>query len=321
VKFRQEFCIEGCGEINMSTIKKRHLLFTSLMLVIISFVGVIGVSYYISKKFLFRHEIPNIAAVQVEKQRQQLIENHGAVPVSFKTSDNHELAGLLLIRPRAEKNILAAHGYQKTKEYCWQVAELFPDDNILLFDFRAHGQSTGDLISIGYHERTDIIAGHQFLISDPRTQHLPIVGIGFSMGAAALIGAAAQGTSFSALIVDSSFDQLDKQIARAFYSVTGLPNFPFLFFCQQFFSWWHGASMADVCVTSWAQQVTAPVLFIHSLDDTFTPHLCSQELFEKTSATKHCWFQKGAEHARLIKQMLHDYRDKVHQFLKHIAKL
>jgi hypothetical protein len=137
------------------------------------------------------------------------------------------------------------------------------------------------------------------------------------MGAAALIGAAEQGLPFSCLIADSSFDRLDKQIARVFKEQTGLPLVPFFPVSRWFYHRLVGIAMHDVDVVSWAKNLKIPILFVHSLSDAFTPSSCSQKLFDKTSSVnKQVWFPENTEHAETMNQNFPDYQHHIQDFIR-----
>ncbi|HUI46660.1 MAG TPA: alpha/beta fold hydrolase [Nitrospirota bacterium] len=99
---------------------------------------------------------------------------------------------------------------------------------VLLFDFRAHGESGGRRTSFGYHEQEDILAALDYLKTrdevDPRR-----IGIyGFSLGGSSAILAAAKLDGFRAVVADSAFTSLRDQTKTAVTDFYHLPTFPFL---------------------------------------------------------------------------------------------
>ena len=64
--------------------------------------------------------------------------------------------------------------------------------NVLLFDFRGHGDSDGHTISLGRHERLDVLAAVHYLRAQRAEQARTVMGLGISMGASALTHAAAE---------------------------------------------------------------------------------------------------------------------------------
>jgi uncharacterized protein len=290
----------------------------SWVLVFSLFVGVSsfsGISYYVTAGFVGPYKPTEKQTLSIEEHARWLQEA-GAQPVSFVTPDGMRLSGLMVLRPHARYTIVACHGYWRTKEDCWRVVKLFDDANIFLFDFRAHGESQGDLVSIGWHERSDVAAAYYFIRSNQCCSHMPIIGIGFSMGAVALAGAQAHEGLFDLIILDSSFDNLEAQIERVFSKKTGLPRWPFFWLSKHLYRFMVGAAMKDVDVVKWAHAIKIPTLVIHSQDDLFTPNFCSLSIYEALQGPKELWCASDASHALIIKKYEKEYKKRVEDFIK-----
>jgi alpha-beta hydrolase superfamily lysophospholipase len=84
--------------------------------------------------------------------------------------------------------------------------------NVLAFDFRAHGASGGQLTTFGDLERRDVLGAVRWLRASRGPQARRVYGVGASMGAAALIAAAADpgvdGQALEAVAVYGTYDDL-----------------------------------------------------------------------------------------------------------------
>ncbi|HDH44034.1 MAG TPA: hypothetical protein ENG66_01320 [Thermococcus sp.] len=78
--------------------------------------------------------------------------------ITFKSGDI-KLKGWFILGD-SNATIVIAHGYGENKAECLDYAEFLhkASYNLLLFDFRAHGESEGNWTSNGYYESDDIIA-------------------------------------------------------------------------------------------------------------------------------------------------------------------
>lgn len=90
--------------------------------------------------------------------------------------------------------------------------------NILLFDMRGRGSSEGDTASGGYFERRDVLGAFDYLVNERGASPLRVGLVGFSLGAATAIMAAAVEPGFAAVVADSPFadaaDMVTEEAAR-----------------------------------------------------------------------------------------------------------
>lgn len=114
-------------------------------------------AYYVIKKFTKRPVYSVLRQQEHEKNRELLLKEFKAQPLTFQTIDGITLSGLLLVREQAQRNLLVCHGYRMSKERMSSFATMFPNHNIFLFDYRAHGESQGDYTTIGYNEKKDVL--------------------------------------------------------------------------------------------------------------------------------------------------------------------
>lgn len=147
-------------------------------------------------------------------------------PVTFTATDGVRIDGWWIParRPTARdgnmtetwgtKTALLCHGLGANKSNQLVLAQdLVPGGyNVLAFDFRAHGASGGQLTTFGDLERRDVLGAVRWLRQNRAKESHRIVGVGASMGAAALIAAAAdpseEGQAIEALAVYGTYDDL-----------------------------------------------------------------------------------------------------------------
>ncbi len=302
----------------MVKVKLRKVIIAFVLSCMIALAAISWISYLIVKKFIFRRIHKQEWLVRNGEFNTLLCKEQGGQPITFKASDGMHLAGLLFIRPQAKRNFLMCHGYSRSKERLYNLVKLFPNDNILIFDYRAHGESQGDFTTIGFYEMNDVIAAFNFLHTHEKANMLPIFGIGISMGAVSLLGAASQGTPFKGIVIDSAFKSLDLQLAKMFPEKTGLPLMPFMTFCQTIFEYLCQCSMEEVNAHAWADQLTTPIFIIHSNHDMLADVAAAHELYAKVSCHKKLWVVDGAHHAGIFKIYPDDYVQQVTAFFETI---
>lgn len=107
--------------------------------------------------------------------------------------------------------IVIAHGHAVNKSAVLSRAELLhPDYNLLLFDFRGHGQSGGATSTVGLQERLDVAAVIGWLEEEKGPSAIGLLGI--SMGGSASLADARADERIDALVVESTHATLANAI-------------------------------------------------------------------------------------------------------------
>ena len=146
-------------------------------------------------------------------------------PVKFDATDGVRIDGWwiparrptpkdLIDRPDwGSRTVILCHGLGANKANQLVMAQdLVPGGyNVLAFDFRAHGASGGQLTTFGDLERRDVLGAIRWLRGNRPKEAGHIYGVGASMGAAALIAAAAdpnEGQALEAVAAYGTYDDL-----------------------------------------------------------------------------------------------------------------
>ena len=124
--------------------------------------------------------------------------------VRFTTDDGVTLSGWLIPAARETRTaVIVLHGFSghRLPELAAFVPWLHERHHVLQFDFRGHGQSEGNLVTLGSHERRDVAAAVRFAESRGLG---PTALFGISMGAAIAI-VSAPDLPVAAVVADASF--------------------------------------------------------------------------------------------------------------------
>lgn len=249
------------------------------------------------------------------KKYNYLATNNKLKEINLKTKDNINLSAILIERPNAKRVIILCHGRWQSKEFMHNFVDMFDQDTILIFDFRSHGSSEGDLITMGLREAHDIEAGIAFLKQYKDTKNLPIIGIGISMGGASLIRAASQSDDIKAIVIDSAYSRLNTHMCNAFVQATKLPACMFGI-SKCFFEFMVKSKIERINPINYIKLLTIPVLIIHSKDDKTIPVQDSYDLYQAIpSDKKELWVVDSAKHGKIHKKFPIDYKNKVESFL------
>jgi uncharacterized protein len=143
---------------------------------------------------------------------QRLFTFKGPQPVDFHLEAEEVVVksrdGFLLsawyIRGSRPAAIILAHGLAGDKDFtAFHAASLAPSGyHLLLLDLRAHGRSQGELSTMGVNEANDILGALDFLRIQPEIDPQQIGALGISMGAQAVIRAAARDQGIRAMVLE-----------------------------------------------------------------------------------------------------------------------
>lgn len=185
--------------------------------------------------------------------------------------------------------ILLAPGYGDNRPE-WVHAMLAKKGyGILSWDARAHGESDGEISTVGYLEVLDVKAALDFVLTQPDVNH--VGAWGGSMGGATLIRATAQFPEIEALFVDSSFASLNDEFNY-------LVPYPVINPLAKFLAEWQtGFSIQDLnLVQDIARISPRPVYIVHSLGDTVAPPDAGEKLFNAANEPRYLWLNENAAH-------------------------
>ena len=224
--------------------------------------------------------------------------------VTFTTVDGVEIAAWY-IAPPVERGaaLIYAHGLGHNREFMLDQAALLYQHGYgaLLIDFRNHGESGGDMTTLGFYEPYDIQAGIDFLLERPEVNPEQIGVVGQSLGAVTAIRAAAVMPELRAAVVQSTFTSIEENVAAGVRQITGLPPFPFaplvIYFGQQE----TGLSIEQVRpIDDIAQIAPRAVLLMHGQQDHLISPDNSQRLYDAAGEPKELVYFPNAAHGGLL---------------------
>jgi dipeptidyl aminopeptidase/acylaminoacyl peptidase len=197
-----------------------------------------------------------------------------------------------------------------------QIAKGLADDgyDVLMFDLRGHGESDNGRMSGGYYEKRDL----QGAISYVRERGIPsqrIGLLGFSLGAAASLLAAAEDSELPAVVADSCWadlmDLIRSQIERRRYMPSFLtPVIPVMARAA------YGVDVDGVRpLDALAKIAPRSVFLIHGEDDRTVPIENALRLCHSTqNENNRLWVVPAAEHVGSYKARPEEYITKVTAF-------
>jgi fermentation-respiration switch protein FrsA (DUF1100 family) len=238
--------------------------------------------------------------------------------IEFTSPDGIPLKGWYIpAEGVARGTIIYCHGLNRTR------VEMLPHAvfgysrgyNGLLFDLRHQGMSGGDITTLGYQERLDVLGAVRFALSQSATR--PVVVWGVSMGASSALMAAAEAPDISAVIADSSFDSLLGTARHHFSLFFHLPSFPIADEVAYWTAWRGHFSPQDFDLAKATERIgDRPILFVAVEGDRRMPPSIAQNLYAHArSPLKKIIVLPGHRHGEGFNQATAPYEKAVTDFL------
>jgi uncharacterized protein len=272
------------------------------------------IPYVHAALFVFRFKVPNPYSTQKLIQRD-------SEDVEFTTEDGLPIRGWFLAARsgRPSRTLIICHGLgaNRSNFLPFVVVGDALEANVLIFDFRGHGDSGGHTVTMGYWEKLDVLAAVKYLREERPTQAREVFAIGISMGSAALIRAAAEvNPPLDGIIVDSSFpsaEELTNKVLahypsaiRPFIAGPGVP-----LACLNAGCW-----LPDVRPIDDIARVRAPLLMIHDQGDELMILENAQRLFNQAVEPKKMWVTRIGSHGSSFLGARKDYLQTIRDFFK-----
>lgn len=283
------------------------------ILVVLVVLGTMGVSYYVGWNLTHPERRP------ITKTPASY--HLGFQDIHFPSRIDHlQIKGWLIPADSGtNKLVIIAHGYKDNRSNIRPVLPLADTlsragISVILFDFRAEGESPGKVVSVGEYEVRDLLGAVDYA----RAHHYMKIGvIGYSMGASTAILAAAKDTLITAVVADSPFANLHRYLSSHMPHWTNLPNFPFtpeILWEMDIFNGLNVNKVApDKVLKTWKPR---PLLLIAGTADRTIPMSNSRLLYNevKSEPNVYLWIVNGAHHVGAYEINPRKYLDKVVSF-------
>ena len=246
--------------------------------------------------------------------------------VKFHSKDGTLLSGWqipALPTKSRHASVILCHGVDSNRTSLLPQARLLHNAgyDVVMFDFRARGESEGSRCTLGFHETEDLLAAVDFVKSEPNIGSQPIGVLGQSEGAAVSLMAASRTPALRAICAESPYASLDHAVANNFHNVLG-PFGPVLGVPVRFFG--ERLIQADCSTISPLAAIPAlrdrPVLLIQDEADTLCPPEETVALMKASAGSAQLWKVPGAGHIQASMLQPAAYDQHVLQFFNESLK-
>jgi len=245
-------------------------------------------------------------------------ENYGltAEAAEFQSGDGVTLRGWYIPAEDVVKTIIVCSGANGSLDADMPVAVWLHEAgfNVLLFNWRAHGQSEGEVVTLGFNERYDLIAAVQFA----KAQGAERIGVlGFSMGGTVAIDTAAVYEDINAIVADSPFVTIVSAVAGGLIERGPHKDLAYLLArlllitaCVR-----TQLNLFEIDVTHWIKRIAPrPLLLIFGEQDVVVPSAEIDLAFSQAREPREIWRVPEAAHRAIQLQQPDEYRRRIIEF-------
>lgn len=172
--------------------------------------------------------------------------------------------------------------------------------NVLIIDLRGHGESEGNYIGMGWHDRLDLIDWTNYIID--KNSNCQIILHGVSMGAATVMMATGEElpNNIKVAIEDCGYTSIWDEFEMQLKILYNLPAFPVLNASSTVCKIKAGYNLKEGSSMEQVKKSKTPTLFIHGDRDTFVPFEMLDEIYNAANCEKEKLVIKGAAHAEAV---------------------
>ena len=299
--------------------------FLIIMLIII--LVVLAILYFVIGNYFYNIALnPNTSKsyvlgeieTKIDEGETWLSKNSESVYINSSNNGKLKLHGYEIKNPR-ESNIWAivVHGYYgKGRDMTYYAEQYFNRGyNVLLVDLRGHGNSQGDYIGMGWHDRLDLIDWANYLIS--KKSDCQIILHGVSMGAATVMMATGEDlpSNIKVAIEDCGYTSIWDEFEMQLKVLFDLPSFPVLNAASAVCKIKAGYGLKDGSAVEQVRKSKTPTLFIHGDQDRFVPFEMLEVLYDAANCDKQKLIVEGAAHAESVGVNQNLYWETIDEFV------
>lgn len=288
----------------MSPVRRRRLFRIALACTLLLVLGGLVVSWFVAGALVAASPSP------IGKPPRDL----NAVSISIESDSGSLIAGWYTKPVECDGVVVLMHGIRGSRLSMLERARLLHASRCatVMIDLQAHGESTGDAITIGHLEQHDVRAAVEYARRKHPSQPIGVVGVSLG-GAAAVL---ASPLDIDALVIESVYPDVDaaihNRVSARLGPVAAIPSELLLIQLGPRL----GISRPELRPIDQIPKVDCPVLVASGTADLHTTASETQAIFNAARQPKELHLFEGAGHVDLLRFEPLEYRDHIIGFLR-----
>jgi alpha-beta hydrolase superfamily lysophospholipase len=233
--------------------------------------------------------------------------------------DGHAIAGSWRDVGADSPVVLLLHGLRGSRASMVPRARVLLDAgfSVLLIDQQAHGETPGDIITLGWRESRDVRAARDWIRANAPGRRVGVIGSSLG-GAAVLLGE--QPVGFDAVVLEATYPRLARALDNRIGIRTGWARRLLAPLLLVQIEPRLGVTPAQLEPIRHVAELGAPVMIVGGERDAHTTEEETRELFAAAAEPKRIWIVPGAAHQDFARFDRAGYEANVVAFLRaHLA--
>jgi len=245
----------------------------------------------------------NVVATD-EMKNTEFLSKHQPSTTPIRSFDNLKLTGYeYRNRESSHKWSIVVHGYNgRASEMTKYIRHFYEKGySVVAPDLRGHGNSQGDYIGMGWHDRKDVTQWIQYVLKkDPQAE---IALFGISMGGATVMMTSGEElpANVKVIIEDCGYSSVIDEFTYQLKDLFHLPKFPVMNAANTITKLRAGYDLNEGSAVKQVAKSKTPMLFIHGDADTFVPFEMLDEVYNAAKVKKEKLIVPGAGHGEAEK--------------------
>ncbi len=300
------------------SILPKNIFLASIYIIILIFI-ITGVISFISA-----YKITHPSKLETPQITSNIAPNYKNI--SFYTGETEEkINGWFFPSGTSKTSVLLVHGYGKNRlqfdEETFKLISRLTNEslNVLTFDLRGSGNSSGSITTFGKNETADVLSAIKYLKQQGTDR---IILMGFSTGASSCLSAVVESPykeSIIGVIGDSPYSTVDNYIDHAINSNSFLSETPFRQAVEFFVRKLTKVSSNMDIIPKISSLIQTPLLLIDGVQQDIpasdNTRLLYEMCYRKKPANANYWNSESQEYCQSFSHNPENYMDKVVEFI------
>lgn len=244
--------------------------------------------------------------------------------ITLETDDQKILvARKIVTKSEGDKWVVILHGYNGSMEDIYDIAMHYADEgyNILMPDLRAHGESEGSFIGMGWLDRLDVINWIDVILEENVSAEVVIHGIDIGAEAALMLSGEPVKDSVKAIVAEGAYTSAWDAVRPEFeIRHEKLPVFPFMYMMNPVMKVWAGYSLTEADAVEQVRKSRIPILLIRGQNDTYSTGDMMRELDQAIASEHEVYMVPAGSHEDCRYADPNNYYNRTFEFVGRYVK-